>query len=96
MFLNVNGDKVAVAANDSIEIFVTGWCPYCRALEKYLDSRGYPYKRYDIEKDSAGLKKHMQLGGGGVPVVVINGAVIRGFNPADIERNIRPSRNSRT
>lgn len=88
--LGVNGgnDSTAhaqTAPQKKIEIFVTEWCPYCKSLEKYLKLRGWSYKRYDIEHDAVGMKRHHSMGGGGVPVVVIGGQILRGFNPMEIE-----------
>jgi glutaredoxin-like YruB-family protein len=70
-----------------VEIYVTSWCPYCRALEKFLKAQNVNYTKYDIEKDSQGMKQHARLGGGGVPVTVINSKqVIRGFEPSELYR----------
>lgn len=85
----------AYAAQPLVEIFVTTWCPYCKALEDYLQRKNVVYKRYNIEQSSEGKKKHSLLGGGGVPVVKIGTEVIRGFDPRAIDQALadqsRPS-----
>jgi len=75
-----------VAPRGEVEIFVTSWCPYCRALEGYLKSKGVPFRRYDIEHDSAGMVKYERLGGGGVPIATIGATIIRGFDPVALDR----------
>jgi glutaredoxin len=92
-----NADSaVKVAQTHEIQIYVTSWCPYCRKLEAYLQSRNYKYKRYDVELSEIGRRMHRQLGGGGIPVVVIDKTVIRGFNPQAIEAAMRDSDTSIT
>ncbi len=70
---------------ESVEVFVTSWCPYCGKLEAFLKSRGVPFTRYDIEKDKNGKKLHDALGGGGVPLTRVGKKVIHGFNESQFE-----------
>ena len=68
------------AESTKVEVFVTSWCPYCRALEAFLKEQDITYTRYDIEKSSYGRRRYQELGAGGVPVMLIGSEVIRGFN----------------
>ena len=72
----------ATTSRPRVEIFVTSWCPYCRALEGFLASRGIAYTKYDIEKSPQARAAHARLGGGGIPVTRIGSEVIRGFDKA--------------
>jgi len=64
-----------------VEIYVTSWCGYCKKAEKYFTSRRIPFTAYDIEKDRAAAQRKAKLSpGGGVPLTVINGQLIRGFS----------------
>jgi glutaredoxin len=38
------------------------------------------FVEYDIEKSERSLKEYKRLGGTGVPLIKINGKVIRGYN----------------
>lgn len=69
-----------------IDVYVTSWCGYCRALEAELTRRGIPFNRYDIERDVAAQRRHAGLGGRGIPLTVVGDAVIRGN---DIEGIVR-------
>ena len=63
-----------------IEIFVTSWCPYCKALERFLQANELNYIRYDIEQDPQAKAIHDRYGSG-VPVTIINGkTVLQGFD----------------
>jgi len=66
----------------SVEIFVTGWCGYCRKLEGFLKEGNITYKKYDIEKSAVGRDKYKKLGGtGNVPMTRVGPYLIRGFDP---------------
>ena len=68
-------------ANPNVEIYTTSWCPYSKQAKDYLNSKGISYTEYDIEKTTEALRRKNELSpSGGVPVMVVNGRVIRGFS----------------
>ncbi|WP_298431586.1 glutaredoxin domain-containing protein [Geobacter sp.] len=69
----------------TVEMYVTDWCGYCRRAENYLKSKGIPYVAYDIEKDSAARQRHKELGGRGVPLIIIGSNRISGFSQETLE-----------
>ena len=69
----------------TVEMYVTSWCGYCKRAEKYLQSKGIPYVAYDIEKDSAARQRHRELGGNGVPLIIIGSNKMSGFSPETLE-----------
>ena len=71
--------------NDDVEIFVTSWCPFCRALENYLREKRVPCVRHDIEEDMPGREKYLVLGGGGYPLIRIGNRTISGFDEYELD-----------
>lgn len=69
----------------TVEIYVTDWCGYCRQAQSYMKSKGIPYVAYDIEKDRAAMQRHKELGGGGVPLIVVGSHKMSGFSPRALE-----------
>src|SRR5512133_1471414 len=69
----------------TIEMYATEWCGYCVAAERYMKSKNYPYVKYDIEKDSAAKRRHKELGGRGVPLIIIGANRMSGFSPDTLE-----------
>lgn len=69
----------------TVEMYVTDWCGYCKRAENYLKSKGIPYVAYDIEKDSAARQRHRELGGRGVPLIIIGSNKMSGFSPETLE-----------
>lgn len=71
----------AVTPSKKVEIFVTGWCGYCKKLEGFLKDHRIDYTRYDVEKNKIGAEIFDKIGGQGVPVVRIGDEVIHGYDP---------------
>jgi glutaredoxin len=72
--------------NGNIEMYVTDWCPVCKKAEKYIAEKGYPVLRYDIEKDKAAERRYKELGGHGVPLILVGSNRISGFSAQLLER----------
>ncbi len=76
----------------TVEIYITDWCGYCRQAQIYLKSRGIPFVAYDIEKDSAARQRHKELGGRGIPLIIIGPNKMFGFSQAKLEYYLNNSR----
>jgi glutaredoxin-like YruB-family protein len=63
-------------------LYQTSWCPYCVKAREFLKSMGVSLTEVDIEKDSAKSDEMITKSGSrGVPVVDIEGVIIRGYAP---------------
>lgn len=67
-----------------VVLYSTEWCGYCKQTRRFMDSKGIPYREFDIEKDAQARKAYEALGGGGIPFVDVNGTLIRDYNPEAI------------
>lgn len=76
----------------TVEIYVTAWCGYCKQAQRYMTSRGIPFVAYDIEKDSAARQRHRELGGRGVPLIIIGQNRMSGFSAEALENHLNNSR----
>ena len=73
-----------VRANARVVLYATDWCGYCKQTKRFLDQKGIPFKEFDIEKDAEARKAYEALGGRGIPLIDVNGTLIRGFDPDEI------------
>ncbi|MHC3826424.1 glutaredoxin family protein [Pseudomonas sp. G3-19] len=71
-------------AQARVVLYATDWCGYCKQTRRFLDSKGIPFKEFDIEKDAEARKAYEALGGRGIPLIDVNGTLIRGFDPDEI------------
>ena len=78
-----------------VTVYSTPTCGFCHQVKAYLDQRGVPFTEHDVSRDRAAATEMVQLSGQqGVPVVVIDGQVVVGFNRPQIDRFLtdRPPR----
>lgn len=68
-------------AKAKVVLYATEWCGYCKLSRRFLDQKGIPYQAFDIEKDAEARKAYEALGGGGIPILDVNGTLIRGYDP---------------
>ncbi|WP_434592064.1 glutaredoxin family protein [Pseudomonas sp. R4-83] len=71
-------------AQANVVLYATDWCGYCKQTKRFLDSKGIPFKEFDIEKDAEARKAYEALGGRGIPLIDVNGTLIRVFDPDEI------------
>jgi glutaredoxin len=88
---------VTVPANKArfggtVEIYVTDRCGYCKQALSYLKSKGIPYVAHNIEKDSSAKQRYNELGGHGVPLIIIGSNKMSGFSPKSLEYYLDNSR----
>ena len=70
----------------NITVFSSDTCPYCVAAKEYLQERGLEYTEKNIQRDKAARKELMSMGHMGVPVILIDGEEIVGFDKEKINR----------
>lgn len=70
--------------NGEVILYATSWCGYCAKARKFLREKDIAYHEYDIETSAEGKDQYLSLGVSGVPVLLVNGNVVRGYNPSQI------------
>ncbi len=70
----------------AVTVYSTPSCPYCTMAKNYLKTKGIPFTEYDVSRNPAKADEMARKSGQmGVPVVDVNGRILVGFRPADIE-----------
>lgn len=72
-------------SHGQVVLYATDWCPYCEKTRSLLTSKGIPYREMNIETSADARQQYQRLAANGVPVLLIAGDVIRGYNPKKIE-----------
>ncbi|MBD8492506.1 glutaredoxin family protein [Pseudomonas syringae] len=68
-----------------VVMYSTHWCGYCKQARSLLDSKGIAFKEYDIETSAEGRRAYEALGGRGIPLLDVNGTLLRDFSEQQIE-----------
>lgn len=68
-----------------IIIYTSSTCPHCYAAKDYFNSKGLSYTEKNVSIDPQARKELMQMGYMGVPVIIVNGETIVGFDRNRLE-----------
>ncbi len=64
-----------------IIVYGTATCPYCQQLKSYLKENNIAFEDFDVSQNQEKLKEMQDKSGQmGVPVVDIDGEIIKGFD----------------
>jgi len=76
-----------------VEIYSTPFCAYCKLAKEYFKTNNVSYTEYDVAADvqrrQEMLDKTRQMG---VPVIIIDGKIIVGFDKSKIKQLLGISR----
>jgi glutaredoxin len=72
-----------------IIMYSADWCSACRAAKKYLDGMGVEYEEKNVDDKSVAREMRGKTGSRGIPVFDIDGAILKGFNPKQLEKMIK-------
>jgi mycoredoxin len=75
--------------SEGVVLYATEWCGYCRKARDFFKENNIAYVEYDIEKSAEGKAQYDQLRGSGIPLVVIRGEVLRGYNPSAMKKLLK-------
>lgn len=71
----------------NVKIYTTPTCGYCHQAKRFLTDNGVRFTEYDVSRDQSAANEMMTLSGQmGVPVIVVNGEVIVGFDRTRLEQ----------
>ena len=77
--------KNVPGSGPGVTMYATTWCGYCKKAREYFAAKGIRYTEVDVEKSPEGERRWKELGGKGVPLIVVGTKVMRGFSPARFE-----------
>lgn len=70
----------------NVVIYSSNTCGYCKQAKEYLQEKGVNYEEKNISNDPTARRELMQKGYMGVPVIVVNGEEIVGFDKSRLEQ----------
>jgi mycoredoxin len=72
----------------SVTVYATSWCGYCRISKRFLDEHNVPYIEIDIEADEDAALRVEQWNHGNrtVPTIDIDGTILTNPSPAQLRQ----------
>jgi glutaredoxin 3 len=69
-----------------VKVYTTPTCGYCHQVKSFLGELGVSYTEHDVSRDRAAAEEMVKLTGQmGVPVIVVDGEVVIGFNRSRLQ-----------
>lgn len=69
----------------NVIVYTSSTCPYCTTAKSYLEDKGVEFTEKNVQTSKEARKELMDMGHMGVPVIVIDGQEIVGFDKDKIE-----------
>lgn len=69
----------------NVTLYTSNTWPHCITAKQYLSEKGVSYEEKNVQTDPSARKELMQMGHMGVPVIIVDGEEIVGFNKAKLE-----------
>jgi len=80
------------AMEHEVVVYTTSWCGWCRKTLAFLTEQGVPYENRDIEANDMWRDElEEKTGSTSIPVVEIDGELIRGYNPGRMQQLLESS-----
>jgi len=78
----------------NVIMYMTAWCSYCVKAREYLRSLDVYLIEYNVERDKSKRDEMLSKSGGstGVPLIDIEGIILRGYNPGAIKAAVERRR----
>ncbi|MBI4286465.1 MAG: glutaredoxin family protein [Chloroflexi bacterium] len=74
-------------AEKKVFVYSTPTCPYCKRVKEYLSRKGINYTEFNVAEDRNAAKEMIQKSGQmGVPVTIIDGQIVVGFNQSLLDK----------
>ncbi|AMA74450.1 MULTISPECIES: glutaredoxin family protein [Aneurinibacillus] len=70
----------------SIIVYSAPGCSTCEMVKNYLKEKGHTFEVRDVLSNRKYQQEVEALGVMGIPVTVINGKAIKGFEPAELDK----------
>lgn len=69
----------------NVKIYTSDTCGYCHMAKEYFNENGIAFDERNVTKDVEAKKELMKMGYMSVPVIIIDGETIVGFDKQKIE-----------
>jgi glutaredoxin len=72
-------NTTAGGSRQTVRILTAAWCGHCKKAKAFLAAKGVAYEEVDVEASDRGRNEFTQLGGRGVPIILVGAQRMYGF-----------------
>ena len=73
-----------------VKVYSSPFCVFCGMAEDFLKEHNIKFEYFDVSKDMNAMKEMIKKSGqNGVPVIIIDGKIIVGFDEEAIKKELK-------
>lgn len=72
-----------------VVMYSAEWCGVCKRARKYFQENRIAFREKDIDKSTPARREFKELGGRGVPLILVGKRKLSGFSPDSFEKIYR-------
>jgi glutaredoxin-like YruB-family protein len=69
----------------SVVVYTAEWCPWCHKVTDFLKENNVKFEAKDVDQDDNAKECMEKSGQGGIPVTLIDGQTVVGFDVAKLK-----------
>lgn len=73
-------------ADRNVVVYTQDGCMFCKKVKEFLAQKGVPFIERNVTKDTGAASELNKLGFIAIPVTIIDGKAVAGFDPKQFEQ----------
>ena len=69
-----------------VVIYTSNTWPHCKTAKEFLEEQGFEYEEKNVSTDIEARSELMEMGFMGVPIILVDGETVEGFNKRKLEK----------
>lgn len=82
---NMISESPIVAPDKTVLLYSSSGCKYCKKAKDFLQAHNITYEEIDVYNSDRGKEDFAKLGGIGVPIMVVAGTKVVGFDEGELK-----------
>ncbi len=79
----------ATGNRSDVILYAADWCGACRMAKQYMDRKGIAYDERNVDEPRWAEEMRAKAGPGGIPVIDVDGQLMRGFSAQRLEQLLK-------
>ncbi len=69
-----------------VVVYTSDTCPHCTSAKNFLKEKGVEFEEKNVSSDMEARNELMEMGFMGVPIILVDGETVEGFNKGKLEK----------
>jgi len=69
-----------------VVVYTSDTCPHCTTAKNFLKEKSVEFEEKNVSSDMEARNELMEMGFMGVPIILVDGETVEGFNKGKLEK----------